>query len=284
MATFTNQATLSYNGGSIRSNVVTGELLDVLQVTKTATLPVYGCGSEIAYAISIVNSGTLPFTGLTVSDNLGQTTFGAGNVYPLEYIDGSMLYYVDGALQTAPAVTAGPPLSVAGVNVPAGGSAMLIYKARLTEYAPMAAGSSVVNQASVSGPDLPAPVTATETVSAEARPCLSVNKALSPSTVTQNGQLAYTFTIENYGNTAATAADLTAIADTFAPALNNVTVTFNGTAWTAGTEYTYTEADGQFATEPGRIVVPAASYTQNAATGAWTVAPGTAVLVVKGVL
>ena len=34
MASFTNFATLSYNGGTTNSNTVTGELLEVLTVTK----------------------------------------------------------------------------------------------------------------------------------------------------------------------------------------------------------------------------------------------------------
>lgn len=41
MAAFTNQATLSYNGTAIRSNTVTGELLEVLGITKTAVPGVY---------------------------------------------------------------------------------------------------------------------------------------------------------------------------------------------------------------------------------------------------
>ena len=38
MATFTNQATLSYNGGSTNSNIITGEIVDVLTASKTAVV------------------------------------------------------------------------------------------------------------------------------------------------------------------------------------------------------------------------------------------------------
>ena len=54
----------------------------------------------------------------------------------------------------------------------------------------------------------------------------------------------------------------------------------NGEAMTA---YTYNEATGAFATTPGAITVPAATFTR-AADGAQNVTPGTAVLVVKGQL
>ena len=36
MAIFSNQATLTYNGGTTNSNIVYGDILDVLVATKTA--------------------------------------------------------------------------------------------------------------------------------------------------------------------------------------------------------------------------------------------------------
>ena len=36
MAIFSNQASLSYSGGVTNSNVVTGELLEVLEISKTS--------------------------------------------------------------------------------------------------------------------------------------------------------------------------------------------------------------------------------------------------------
>ena len=47
MATFTNQATLTYNGGTASSNITTGELLEVLTATKTAVVPTYRSGRPI---------------------------------------------------------------------------------------------------------------------------------------------------------------------------------------------------------------------------------------------
>ena len=79
MATFTNQATLRYNGNVVNSNITTGELLEVLSATKTAVIDTYNQGSDITYVINIVNSGAVAFTGLSISDNLGEYTFGMGN-------------------------------------------------------------------------------------------------------------------------------------------------------------------------------------------------------------
>ena len=60
-------------------------------------------------------------------------------------------YYTNGTLQAAPAVTQGPPLSITGISVPAGGNATVIYEAALNEYAPLGTEASVTNTATVSG-------------------------------------------------------------------------------------------------------------------------------------
>ena len=89
---------------------------------------------------------------------------------------------------------------------------------------------------------------------------------------------------QNSGNQAVVATDNAAITDTFDPILTALTVTFNGTAWTEGVQYTYDEATGLFTTNPGQITVPAATYTQDPVTGAYTVTPGIATLIVTGTI
>ena len=284
MATFTNQATLSYNNTVTRSNIVTGELVDILTATKTAVTGTYGCDSCVAYAVSIVNSGASAVTGLTLTDDLGAYAFGAGTVTPLEYKTGTLKYYLNGVLQAAPTVTAGPPMVVTGISVPAGGNALLVYQTRTNDYAPRALEASIVNNASITGGALPAAVTATATINAASDPCLSINKALAPASVPQNGQITYTFLIENYGNRAAEATDAAVVTDVFSPILQDISVSYNGTAWVAGTDYTYDAATGQFATVAGKVTVPAATYTQDPTTGVWTTTPGASTLTVTGTL
>ena len=91
-------------------------------------------------------------------------------------------------------------------------------------------------------------------------------------------------TLQNRGNTAADAGDELVITDTFDPILKNLTVRFNGTLWTQGVHYTYDETTGTFATVVGALTVPAATFTQDAATGVFTVDPGTSELVITGTL
>lgn len=282
MAVFTNQATLTYTNGVAVSNTVTGELVEALTLEKTAVTGVYRPGERLTYAVSIRNTANTPYTGLTVSDNLGAYTFGTGTVVPLSYETDSLLYYVNGALQTTPSITAGPPLTITGITVPANGNAVLIYAAKANEFASPELEGSITNTVSVTGNGLSDAVTAEETVNASTAAELTVNKAVNPATVVGNGPLTYTFTITNTGPSAITAEDNATVTDTFNPLLSLTAVTLNGTALTSPTGYTYNAATGEFATVPGQITVPAASYTQNTATGRWSVTPGTAVLTVTG--
>ena len=280
MATFFNQATLSYGSTTVNSNVTTGEIIEVLSVTKTAVYDRYTASSDITYAVNIINSGATPFTGLTLTDNLGAYAFGTMTLQPLDYVEGSVTYFADGVLQPAPAVTAGPPLVVSGITVPANGTATVLYTARANGFAPLAVDSSVVNTVTLSGGITP--ITATETVTAESAPLLSITKSLSPTVVTENGELTYTFVIQNTGNTATVLTDNVVVSDTFDPVLSDITVTYNGTVWTSPQNYTYDTATGLFQTVVGAITVPAATYTQNPQTGEWVIDPGTATITVTG--
>lgn len=282
MAVITNRATLRYNDVVTSSNLAVGRLLEVLTASKTALAAGYAQGDTVAYVVTLVNSGSTALTGLTVTDDLGGYALETGTVYPLRYQAGTLRYYVNGTLQAAPTVTAGPPLTVTGVEVPAGGDVTLAYQTTVTEYAPGAAESTIENTVTVTGGGLAAPVTAAATLGTQGGPVLSILKSLSPDPVAENGRLTYTFTLQNTGNTAAEAADAAVITDIFSPILRNLTVTFNGTAWTAPDDYTYDQTTGTFATVAGELTVPAASYARDAATGAWVTTPGTATLIVAG--
>lgn len=284
MPLFTNQATLTYNNTTVNSNVATGELLEVLSAAKNAVTDSYTVDEAVTYVVSIVNSGTVPFTGLTVTDDLGAYTQDTETLYPLTYVPDSVRYYINGTLQPVPTVTDGPPLTVSGINVPGNSNAIIIYEARPNGFAPPASDGTIVNTATVSGGGLVSPVTASETVRATADPRLSITKTICPSTVTENDRVTYTFTIQNYGNAPVAAADNAAVTDTFAPILTDLTVLYNGTPWTEGTNYTYDETTGLFATVPGQILVPAAAYTQNPDTGIWIAEPGVSTVTVTGTI
>ncbi len=283
MAVFTNQATLSYNDVVTSSNIVTGEVVQVLSATKTALSDTYGANEVITYVVSIVNAGNTPYNNLTVTDDLGAYEFEGETVVPLTYA-GDILFYLDGVLQGAPTVEAGPPLTVSGIDVPAGENAMIIYRASVNSFAPPTPDGAVTNTVTVSGPGIMTPISAQETVSASSEPLLTISKAISPSTVAENGELTYTFIIENSGNAPATEEANAVVTDLFDPILSDIEVTLNGQVLSSPEEYTYNESSGLFRTVEGVITVPAATYTQDPATGMWEITPGVTVLTVTGTL
>ena len=283
MAQFTNQAQIRYGNAVANSNIAVGEILEVLSASKTAVRTTYGQNDSVTYIVSIVNAGTVPVTGLTLSDNLGAYTFGTSSLTPLTYVEGTVKYYVNGTLQTAPAVTAAPVFTITGITVPAGGSAMIIYEAMVNRYAPLDAGSSITNNANISGGGI-TPVTVDAIVSAQTAPLLTITKSISPVPVTENGTITYTFLIQNGGSADADAASGVTVSDNFDPVLTNLTATYNGTPLVTGTDYTYNETSGEFVTTAGRITVPAATFTQDATTGIWAINPGVGTLVVTGTI
>ena len=284
MAIFSNQATLTYNGNTTNSNIAYGEILDVVVATKTAVEGAYAPGMLVTYVVTLRNTGTTTLTNLIVTDDLGGYDFNGTTVYPLTYETGTAALFIGGVPQAAPAVTAGPPLVFSNISIPAGTDAVLIYQARVNSFADPAAGGTIVNTVTITGDGVSTPITATETIGVATAPALTISKSITPAQVVDNDRVTYTFVIQNSGNEAVVATDNAAITDQFDPILTGLTVTFNGTAWTEGTQYTYDETTGLFATVPSQITVPAATYTQDPVTGAYTMNPGIATLIVTGTI
>ncbi|MBR3680731.1 MAG: hypothetical protein IKL79_01850 [Clostridia bacterium] len=282
MATFFNQASLSYGGETVNSNITEAELLSGLQLTKTGITPTYTAGGNAVYAITLSNMGSVAYNALTVTDDLGAYNAGTGTVVPLTYVDGSMLYYLNGELQPTPTVTAAGNLEISGINLPAGSTATFIYEVRANEFAPVAAGSVITNTASVNGGVGVGVITDTAQITVEEAPRLTIAKAVCPAVITDNSELTYTLIVQNLGNTAIVATDGVTVNDVFNPALSNITVTLDGVTLAEGVGYTYDEESGAFATTDGTLTVPAATYTRDPVTGAISTTPGVAVITVTG--
>ncbi len=283
MATFTNRATLSYNGRTVDSNTVTGTFLQTLSITKTALTDTYAAGDTVTYVVTLVNAGSTPLTGLTLTDDLGAFNFNGNTLYPLAPAQGAILYYVDGALQPELTPAQTQPLVLQSITVPAGGNAVIVYQTELTDAAPLGVNAGITNTATVSGGGLLEPLEDSATVTTADAPFLTITKSLSPVAVPENGTLTYTFVIQNFGNTAAVATDDVVVTDIFDPILDIITVTLDGAVLTEGSGYTYNEATGAFSSAPSVITVPAATFTRNA-DGTVSVTPGEAVLTVTGTI
>ena len=244
MATpFTNQATLFYNGNVINSNITTGQIVDTVAMEKIALTDTYRQNGKITYVVTIANTGTSDLTDLILSDNLGEYTIGEESYTPLTYVDGSILYFVNGVIQSAPVVTA--PLSITGFSVPANGNVTIMYETVANGYAPVGPDASITNTVSLSSEQKAYIATATETVELVQDAELSIMKSLSPENVEENGTLTYTFRIENRGTKPIELSDDVTVRDIFTPVLNNMSVTFNQAEWIEGINYTYDELTGE---------------------------------------
>ncbi|MBR3875654.1 MAG: hypothetical protein IKJ25_02625 [Clostridia bacterium] len=286
MATFYNQATLSFAGRVTNSNVTEGELVSGLSLTKTAVSTDYGPGDGIVYAVTLVNADSVAKSGITLTDNLGAYTLMGGTTefVPLTYVDGSVLYYQNGVLQPAPTVVAGNTLVISGIDVPAGGNVIVLYEVRANSFAPLSAGSSIFNTVSAGGDGVCEELTDNAQIPTRDEPLLSIAKAVNPLTLTCGDEVTYTFIIQNAGNTAVVATDDLIVSDTFNPILTSITVTLNGELLNEGTQYTYNEQTGEFTTIGGAIPVPTATFTRDSETGVVTTTPGVAVLTITGMI
>lgn len=289
MATqITNQATLTYQYGtstaSAASNIATATLQDPLTLTKSALDAGYRAGEDITYILTAANTSANALTNLTLRDNLGAYTpvGGTALVTPLTYTGPAQLY-INGVLSgtLTPAVTA-EALTFTVPSLAAGSTAMVLYKARPNAAALLGAEDSLTNTVTAAATGLTQSVSASYTLNALPYANVSILKAMSPAVITDGDTITYTFTLSNSGNTAATGVVLT---DVFSPAPSNLTVSVNGTALTAA-DYAYT---GGVLTLPAAgsayaLTVPAAAFSQDSTTGAVTVAPGVATVVVTGTL
>ena len=308
MPAFYNHATLSYNNTVINSNTVQGNLSASLSIDKNAVHDAYRHGDMITYALTFVNSGNSDSNNLHLYDDLGAYDFNSNSLVPLDYVDGSVKYFINGELQDAPDTDAGAPLHIRGISVPAGGSTMLLYTVRVNHFAPMGEGMLLTNTATLnrdthhsgaaagrgsnghghhhcgcqSKPTLP--ILASEDIHPETSPALTITKSLCPKNVAPCEPLTYTLTIENTGTTAIVAGDDVVVSDTFDPLLDITSVTFNGANWDEPQNYTYNENTGLFTTVAGQITVPAATYAQDSETGEWRITPGVSTIEITGTL
>ncbi len=280
MATFFNQASINLGGSVTNSNITVGEITSGLTLTKTAATSEYGAGEGITYVVSIVNSGLTDTSGVTLTDNLGRFTVGTQEITPLTYVDGSVLFYLNGVLQEAPTVTVSEALEIGTFDIPRGSNATLIYEARANQTAPLGAGASITNTVTLGGGSCE--LTDSATVPTRDEPKLTIAKSVCPATVTCAGEITYTIVIQNLGNTPVVATDNLIVNDIFNPILNNITVTLDGATLAEGTGYTYDAQTGEFTTLPGAVPVPAATFTRDPETGIITTTPGVAVITISG--
>lgn len=292
MATFSNIASLSFNGNITNSNLVTGEILEDVMVSKIHVNPNYFTGDDITYAVTIRNMTDQPLTGITLTDDLGRYTYEGEDLYPLEFLPFSVKVFNDNVQTMDFGVSQTKPLTVNGLTVSAAGTTMVLYTAKVTRFAPVTFGSRITNTATVDYSLSNAQASASSTIFPRPTTELAIRKSMEPRVIGADRSITYRFEIENSGTLPTNMlteterrcndSDLQVI-DTFQPKLTLSSVTLNGQTLVKNQDFYYDSTNGKFVTLPGRVVVPAATF-RRAEDGTVIVEPGKVVLIIKGTL
>ena len=284
----TNQARLTYlydgsTRGTATSNVATATVEDALEATKTSLETSYRANDEITYIITVANNCCAGETAVTVTDNLGSFTPAGcpAAVNPLTYVGPANLY-IDGVLSSSLEVDDAEDTEVSFTipSLASGSNAIIIYKAQVNEFAPLAEGSTIENTATVT---MTGACTQTaeisDTIDVASYADVSIVKSMSTCPGGCNA-ITYTFELYNSGNSPATNVALT---DTFNPVPTITAITVDGDE-IEPTEYTFENGTltlpGGTATQT--ITVPAATVTTTCE--GTTVVPGNTEIVVTGTL
>lgn len=281
----TNQAVITFESNNetatVLSNLAAIDVRSILTVRKRTLESAYRSNSELTYALSLVNNGTTALTDLIVSDDLGAYTIaGPVTVLPLTYT-GSPALYINGLISeqlTAQARESGVVFRIPAI--PALGNALLLFKARVNEFALLSTGAALTNDAAVTAAELTSPVYVSCTIPVDDYAEVRLIKQLLPDPATEGEPLSMTFAIQNYGNLAA---DNVRLIDRISPALSELSVTVDGAASTD-----FDDANGVFVCpslgSSAVFTVPPAAFSQDAATGAVRILPGVLLITASGKL
>ncbi len=160
MAVFSNRATLKYNGKTITSNTVYGNMPNSVRMTKDHIESDYVSHSTITYIINIINISETDLTDASLVDDLGAYTLCDETVVPLAYTDGTLLFYLNGVLQATPTLTSDGALTLTGLSIPEGAVATIIYQTTVDVLTPV----SITNTVTLSGNGLPSEISVSDTI------------------------------------------------------------------------------------------------------------------------
>ncbi|MGL5439657.1 MAG: hypothetical protein ACRDA4_04630 [Filifactoraceae bacterium] len=199
---FKNQAYLNYsytiNGikktdGTIQSNIVSTCIktsIASISVVKYVTITNIKPGDTFDYTVVVTNTGKAPLNNLKLSDALDSS---------IEYIQKSSKVLINTAYAI---VTDNSTVSnidiIVRSPIPSGVSSIFTFKVKVKNTA--ISNTHIVNKGFITSNEITTPIETNEVVVYIQYASLIINKKANKENIECNGELTYTFTIENNGN------------------------------------------------------------------------------------
>ncbi|MDD4124662.1 MAG: hypothetical protein PHW77_02875 [Eubacteriales bacterium] len=268
-----NRAELTFDSGKIKPIYVDRENENgIIKLSLTTLEDSYTADSGLTYIATIVNTSSSSMKDVRIVPNFGA----AEGPAPLVLCGGAALY-VNGeysgsvsAFRDGKSVVFGIALLGAGDNV------LVLFKTKISAYAPRELGSSIKNKITVFARKLnPPAVTVVETRVDDYTDVVMFRAE----TRDDKQSVTTTYTLYNYGNTDAADAVLT---DTFSPAPNITHVNAGGETLLSS-HYTYVSGTIKLPSAGYKLIIPAASFSRSPSGEVITI-PGSKVITVKGTL
>ncbi len=292
-----NTASLTFEYGSQQqkgfamSNMTINTFEEITNISKISLEEYYDENSEIIFIITVNNNSTDTIKNLKITDNLGAYNFNNNNLYikkltPLNYIGPSFLYISGNFHSKIDPVIYSDKLIFNVQNIPAKSNINIIYKSRITEYAPLNLNSKITSITELDSGILVQNVNnikntaCSNNIFTKEHADLSIVKNTSPNIITPGEKVAYNFILYNHGNIEA---QNVILSDKFVPAPENIKIYIDSNPIS---ENNFSYINGTL-TVPGlnsdfNITVPPAVFSQDNITGAIITEPGVVYISVTG--
>ncbi len=241
--TIQNQANISYFSNGVASfadsNIAIAELESPIRVGKHALDAAYRHEKEITYMLSMTNDSANDLSNVQIRDDLCSYEYQPDpasppvTLTPMDYIGPSYLY-LDGVYAATLAPTVSPnAIEYLLPTLAADTTAMIMFKAKVNEYAVLEEGSTMTNTMEVTAVGMAEVLRDSHTMPVENYAHVRIVKSMHPD---DEGHMHYEFTLYNHGNLPA---NQVVLSDAFNPAIAIEEVYLDGIA-VASTEYSYT--------------------------------------------
>ena len=134
---FQNEATVKHNNTIIKSNIVFGKLITNASIEQDALQPEYKGNQDITFIVKVDNNTTNDLVNLTIIDNMGEYIYEKDglqeHIYPLEIIEDSIRFYINGVRHKNFKLIKGPPMQLQNISMPKDSNLLLLFDTKVKD-------------------------------------------------------------------------------------------------------------------------------------------------------